>query len=147
MEWIIPLPLVLVIVLPLFWIYRRKVRGLAVKNQLLVQICSFFALLGLGLVMGVGTSPVFAAASHTAAPGAASGLTIGDGLGLLAAALATALSGIGGGIAVASAASAAIGAVSENDKVFAKALLFAALAESIALFGFVISFQIITKIG
>ncbi len=68
------------------------------------------------------------------------------GLGLLAAALATGLGGIGGGIAVASAAPAAIGATSEDPKAFGKALIFVALGESIALYGLVIAIMILSKI-
>ena len=59
------------------------------------------------------------------------------------AALATGLSGIGGGIAVASAASAAIGAMSENEKIMGKTLIFVALAEGIALYGLIISLLIL----
>lgn len=42
--------------------------------------------------------------------------TLAQGLGFIAAALATSCSAIGAGIAVASAASAAIGAISENSE-------------------------------
>lgn len=67
------------------------------------------------------------------------------GLGMLGAALVTGLSGIGGGIAVAAAAPAAIGATSEDPKAFGKALIFVALGESIALYGLVISIMILGK--
>lgn len=73
----------------------------------------------------------------------AAGTSIGSGLGLLGAALATGLSCIGAGIAVASSASAAVGAISENPKAFGKALIFVALAEGVALYGMLISIQII----
>lgn len=67
------------------------------------------------------------------------------GLGMIGAALVTGMSGIGGGIAVAAAAPAAIGATSEDPKVFGKALIFVALGESIALYGLVISIMILGK--
>ena len=67
------------------------------------------------------------------------------GLGMIGAALVTGMSGIGGGIAVASAAPAAIGATSEDPKAFGKALIFVALGESIALYGLVISIMILGK--
>ena len=47
--------------------------------------------------------------------------------------------GIGGGIAVASSASAALGAISENDKAFGKALIFVGLAEGVALYGLIVA--------
>ncbi len=66
-----------------------------------------------------------------------------DGLRYIAAALSTGLSCIGGGIAVASAASAALGAMSEDSSIMGKALIFVALAEGIALYGLIVSFSIL----
>ena len=66
-----------------------------------------------------------------------------EGWRYLAAALSTGLSCIGAGVAVASAASAAIGALSEDSSIMGKALIFVALAESIALYGLLISFSIL----
>ena len=73
-------------------------------------------------------------------------LLIAAGIGYLAAALSTGLSGIGGGIAVASAASAALGAISEDSSIFGKSLIFAGLAEGICLYGLVIAFMILGKL-
>ena len=67
-------------------------------------------------------------------------------IGLVAAALATGLAGIGGGIAVAAGAPAAIAATSEDPKAFGKALIFVALGESIALYGVVISILMLNKV-
>ena len=67
-------------------------------------------------------------------------------IGLIAAALATGLAGIGGGIAVAAGAPAAIAANSENPKTFGKSLIFVALGESIALYGLVISIMILSRL-
>lgn len=67
-------------------------------------------------------------------------------IGLSAAALATGLAGIGGGIAVAAGAPAAIAANSENPKTFGKSLIFVALGESIALYGLVISIMILSRL-
>lgn len=68
------------------------------------------------------------------------------GLGLLAAGLVTGLAGIGGGLAVAAGAPAAIAATSENPKAFGKSIIFVALGESIALYGVVISILILNKV-
>ena len=67
-------------------------------------------------------------------------------LGLLAAALATGLSCIGAGIAVAMVASSAIGAISENPGLLGKTIIFAGLAEGIAIYGLIISIMILNKI-
>ncbi len=69
--------------------------------------------------------------------------TADKGIGYIAAALAVGLSGIGGGISVAAAAPAAIGATSEDQKNFAKSLIFVALGEGIALYGLVVSILIL----
>ena len=79
-------------------------------------------------------------AAETTAEAAASNV---EGWRYLAAALSTGLSCIGAGVAVASAASAAIGALSEDASIMGKALIFVALAESIALYGLLISFSIL----
>ncbi|MFP3155428.1 ATP synthase subunit C [Lachnospiraceae bacterium ZAX-1] len=68
-----------------------------------------------------------------------------DGLKFIAAALSTGLSCIGAGIGVASVASAAIGAMSEDASIMGRTLIFVALAESIALYGLLISFIIISS--
>ena len=85
-----------------------------------------------------------AAAAETA-EAAAAAVDPSKGLGMIAAALVTSLSGIGGGIAVAAAAPAAIGATSEDPKAFGKALIFVALGESIALYGLLVSIMILAK--
>ena len=67
-------------------------------------------------------------------------------IGLLAAALATGLACIGAGIAVAMVASSAIGAISENPSLLGKTIIFAGLAEGIAIYGLIISIMILNKI-
>ena len=54
---------------------------------------------------------------------------------------------VGGGIAVASAASAALGAISEDPSALGKSLIFVGLAEGVCLYGLIISFMIIGKLG
>lgn len=72
--------------------------------------------------------------------------TSATGLGYIAAALVTGLSCIGGGIAVASAASAALGAISEDSTILGKSLIFVGLAEGVCLYGLIISFMILGKL-
>ena len=69
-----------------------------------------------------------------------------SGLGLIAAALAIGLSAIGSGIAVAVVASSAVGAISENPSLLGKTVIFAGLAEGIAIYGLIISIMILSKI-
>jgi V/A-type H+-transporting ATPase subunit K len=112
------------------------------KECLLMNAISFFSVLGLTMIATLGGG-VSALAAGTDA--ASAGLTVGEGLKFIGAALSTGLSGVGGGIAVASAASAAIGAMSENEKIMGKTLIFVALAEGIALYGLVISILILNS--
>lgn len=106
---------------------------------LLMNTISFFAVFGIAAIamLGCGAS-AFASGDASGAVAAS-----GDGLRYIGAALATGISGVGGGIAVASAASAAIGAISENEGIMGKTLIFVALAEGIALYGLVIAFMIL----
>ena len=66
--------------------------------------------------------------------------------GLLAAVFATGLGCIGAGIAVAMVASSAISAISENPSLLGKTIIFAGLAEGIAIYGLIISIMILNKI-
>jgi len=69
-----------------------------------------------------------------------------NGIGMIAAALATGLACIGSGIAVAVVASSAVGAVSEDPSLLGKTIIFAGLAEGIAIYGLIISIMILNKI-
>lgn len=68
------------------------------------------------------------------------------GFGYIAAALSTGLACIGGGIAVSAAASAALGAISEDSSILGKSLIFVGLAEGVCLYGLIISFMILGKL-
>ena len=80
------------------------------------------------------------AAEETAEAGAA---VSAAGMGYLSAALSTGLSCLGGGIAVSAAASAALGAISEDSSILGKSLIFVGLAEGVCLYGLIISFMIL----
>ena len=135
MKYLILLLATLAVFSPLFLIGIRRCTGQKAKRALGANIASFFACMVLAAVLGIGGSA--AAAGEEVAAVASSGLA--DGLKYVGAALAVGLSGIGGGIAVAASASAALGAISENDKAFGKALIFVGLAEGVALYGLIVA--------
>lgn len=135
--------LLLAVVLPLAAIYRRVKLGKKSKMPLIVNLCAFF---GVFVVATVVLFTQSAQAAEAATTAAASSDGFAAGLGYIGAALAVGLSGIGGGIAVGSSASAALGAISENDSVFGKSLIFVGLAEGIALYGMLIAFMIISSL-
>lgn len=69
-------------------------------------------------------------------------LSNSTGLIALGAGLVVGLAAIGTGMGQKETLSAAIGAISEDPKMFAKALIFAVLPETILIFGFVTAFLI-----
>lgn len=102
--------------------------------------------LGVNLVTFFGVllfSTIFIFSGQAYAAEATEVATSAEGWKYLAAALSTGLGSIGGGIAVASAASAAVGAISENEAIFGKTLVFVGLAEGIAIYGLLISLLIL----
>ena len=144
MEKLIVLALLLMTMIPLVIAAKRSQNGNSGKAALITNICMFFAL-GIGIIIAL---PLTAAAAETTetAVAAAGNLSVGTGMAYIAAALSTGLACLGAGVAVASAASAAIGASSENPSMFAKSIIFVALAEGIAIYGMLISFQIVGKL-
>jgi V/A-type H+/Na+-transporting ATPase subunit K len=72
----------------------------------------------------------------------ATGLSTGAGLALAGAGLSTGLACIGAGVATGNVGSAAIGAISEDPKMFGKSMIFVGLAEGIAIYGILITILI-----
>lgn len=129
--------LALSIVLPFGYFYLSGKRHL--KGALAINITTFFAVM---IIAAIGM--------FSGMPAAAEGNAVADsstGFAYIAAALVTGLATIGAGIAVAAAAAAALGAISENEKIMGKALIFVALAEGIALYGLLVSFMILGRLG
>lgn len=134
-----PLLVVAAIMIPLFVTLKRIKDGKPVnrKRSVVANVASFFGVLAVMTLLPI--TGAFAAGTDAAA--AADGLS--SGMKYLGAALSTGLGSIGTGIAVGGAAPAAIGAVSENDKAFSKALIFVALGEGVAIYGLLISILIL----
>ena len=136
--------MLLAISMPLLLIYRRVKNGHRGKAPLVANLCSFF---GVMVCMAV----VFMSQGASAAEAAEAGTLVSSdgfatGMGYIAAALSVGLASIGGGIAVAASASSALGALSENESIFGKSLIFVGLAEGLALYGLLIGFMIISKL-
>jgi V/A-type H+-transporting ATPase subunit K len=67
--------------------------------------------------------------------------------GLIGAALATGLSSLGAGFAVAKVGTAAVGALAEKPELFGRLLIFIGLAEGIAIYGLIVSILILNRLG
>ena len=134
---ILAIALVLSIILPFgYYLIGEKNRG---RYKTALGVNAFFGTMLIAIaVMFTGASSVQAAAGSEG--------TLATGMGYIAAALVTGLSCIGGGIAVASAASAALGAISEDQSILGKSLIFVGLAEGVCLYGLIISFMILGKL-
>ena len=131
---IVPAIAVLLIAAPLVSVAQGKVTGKsAIRNRFALHFGAF----ALACICAVAV---------TAGTVASIMGTNAQGMGFLAAALVTGLAAIGAGVAVASAAPAAIGAVSEDPKAFGKAIIFVVLGEGIAIYGLLISILIINKL-
>ena len=133
---ILAIALILSIILPFgYYLIGEKNRG-RYKTALGVNAFFFFGTMLIAIaVMFTGASSVQAAAGSEG--------TLATGMGYIAAALVTGLSCIGGGIAV---ASAALGAISEDQSILGKSLIFVGLAEGVALYGLIISFMILGQL-
>ncbi|MGN1457895.1 MAG: ATP synthase subunit C [Acutalibacteraceae bacterium] len=140
LEYVLMIVPVVFLVGSVCYAYKSVVKGRSRKRAVATQIASFCVV---GFACLLTSLSVFAAGDGGAAA------TAGDvnvGVSMIAAALATGISGIGGGIAVGNAAPAAIGATSEDPKAFGKALIFVALGEGVALYGLLVSILIISKV-
>ena len=108
----------------------KKVFGMNVTAMIGVLIVATIVLLSGGL-------------TASAADGAEAANSSAEGLKYIAAAIAIGISAIGSGIAVVSSGAAALGALSEDPKIFGKAFVFVGLAEGIAIYGLIVSILIL----
>lgn len=129
-----------------FTVVRKKNQGKPVKRAVGIQLATFAVLTVLITVLSVNVFAAEADAGDAVQTEQTAAADSSKGMGLLAAGLVTGLAGIGGGIAVAAGAPAAIAATAENPKSFGKSIIFVALGESIALYGVVISILILNKV-
>lgn len=138
--FLLPLAVVILLALPVISRIKNFTDGTKCKNAIIGNICSFFGVMLLAVILPLGNFVSAEVVEETA------GVISSAGMGYLAAALAVGLGSIGCGIAVANAAPAAIGAVAEEPSCFGKAMIFVALGEGVALYGFLIAFLIIQAV-
>ena len=133
--------IVLGIILPFGYYLLGEKSKARYKKTLAANVFFYFGAFVIATIMLFGGEPVQAAEAAAAAEG-----SLATGLGYISAALATGMSCVGGGIAEASAASAALGAISEDSSALGKSLIFVGLAEGVCLYGLIISFMILGKL-
>ena len=128
-------------------------RGTPAKRAMAIHFLSLIVISALCFALPLllmGGSPLLgaAAAPEEGADGTSQSETVKSGMtdksiAYISAALAVGIGTIGGGIAVASAAPAAIGATAEDPKNFGKSIIFVALGEGFGLYGLLIAILIL----
>lgn len=138
-EFVLPLIAVILIVGPLALIFSGKMDVNKARNRMLAQVALFVGVFAIMLVVQGGKFVALAEDTTAAVDNS-------RGLGFIAAALSVSSSCIGAGWAVAKAAPAALGAVSENPDNFGRAIIFVALGEGVAIYGLLISILILNNL-
>ena len=110
------------------------------KTALAANVFLFFG------TMIFAAAVMFSGNAAAAEAGAQAAGSSAAGMGYLSAALATGLSCLGGGIAVSAAASAALGAISEDSCILGKSLICGGRAEGVCPYGLIISFRILGEL-
>ncbi|HCV54680.1 MAG TPA: ATPase [Erysipelotrichaceae bacterium] len=137
-EMILPLIAVVLIVGPIALIFSGKVSAKNARAKMIAQISIFAGVFAVMMIFQLHQFTVFAEDGAV--------VDTSKSMGFLAAALAVAASSLGAAWAVAKAAPAALGAISENPDNFGKAIIFVALGEGIAIYGLLISILILNNL-
>ena len=108
------------------------------------------ALLASSLLLGLAaTALLWAADARAATEAAAAAVKLtatGSDWVFIGAALATGLSSLGAGFAVAKVGTAAVGALAEKPELFGRLLIFIGLAEGIAIYGLIVSILMLNRL-
>lgn len=109
-----------------------------IKKALKINLFTFVPIMAMIIVLLLPANT--RAAASEAAANSASNV---EGLRYIGAALSTGLATIGTGYAVGTVGSAALGAISEDQSILGRTIIFVGLAEGIAIFGVIISILIL----
>lgn len=111
----------------------------------LTLFAGVLAAVATGLLFGIDPAMASPAPMPPAGGGGAPGFD--PGMGYMAAALATGLSALAAGFAVAHVGAAAVGAITEKPELMGRMLILVGLAEGIAIYGLIISILILNRLG
>lgn len=116
----------------------------SIKKAILSTVSAFGLVMAGAIISTIFGGNVLAETAPAAAEAtAATGMSIGEGLKYFSAALATGIATIATGMAVGSVGSSAIGAISEDQSLLGKTLIFVGMAEGISIYGMIISILIL----
>jgi V/A-type H+-transporting ATPase subunit K len=127
---------------------RREPTRLRFRQAIAVHLLVFCVAYAGVLYLAFDSLQAQAQVGDTSAEDAAGGrLSLGDGIGMIGAALATGLSVLGAGYAVGVVGAAALGAIAEKPELFGRTLVFIGLAEGLAIYGLIVSILILGRFG
>jgi len=127
-----------------FWL-ELKPRRLPAPAWLKGGMLANVMLFGLGMMgaMLLGIGEVMAA---EVVAGAATEISLGQGLAMLGVGLPTGLAAIGAAIALGPIGSASLAVIAEKPEMFGRTLIYMGLAEGIAIYGLVMSILLLGKL-
>lgn len=111
-----------------------------IKKALKINLFTFVPIMAMVVVLLL---PANTRAAATDAAVVQTASSSAEGLKYIGAALSTGLATIGTGYAVGTVGSAALGAISEDQSILGRTIIFVGLAEGIAIFGVIISILIL----
>ena len=120
----------------------KKRKTGSIKKAILTTASAFGLVMAGAIISTLFGGNVLAETVPTAET-AAAGMSIGEGLKYFSAALSTGIATIATGMAVGSVGSSAIGAISEDQSLLGKTLIFVGMAEGISIYGMIISILIL----
>ena len=112
-----------------------------IRRALKLNLSTFVPIMAMVLVLLLPSNTKAAATDAAVAAGQSASNV--EGLRYIGAALSTGLATIGTGYAVGTVGSAALGAISEDQSILGRTIIFVGLAEGIAIFGVIISILIL----
>jgi len=139
-QFLLPAIILGVSAVPLLPVFKGATTLNSAKRRMYIQISVFTFVFFASLI----TQVISVSAESTALVGQTG--EFAKAMGYLSVSLTTCCSCIGAAIAVAKAAPAAIGAISENPDNFGKAMIFVALAEGVAIYGLLISIMVLNTL-
>ena len=137
-QFLLPAIVLGISTLPLIPVFRKTTSLSSAKRRMYLQMSLFVFMFFATLI-----TQVISVSAETVASGAGE---LSRSVGYASVALTTCCSCIGAAFAVAKAAPAAIGAISENPDNFGKAMIFVALAEGVAIYGLLISIMVLNTL-
>lgn len=132
--------------LGVFLIFKPVRAKQTAKKIFFSTVTSFGILLVITIISILPAGGFATSASTTAASNTSATVSNGVGSAMIGVALATGLASMGAGIGVGMVGASAIGAISEKPEMLGKTLIYAGLAEGVAIYGIVVSIMILGRI-